>query len=115
MKKLIGMMAELNAKLKEGKAAEIADKTLKGMLEYAVTHLNSEEKLMQSNAYPEFDAHKKMHEDLKKQLGDLDAEVKKQPLVGTLKLSTFLFNWLTSHIQKEDKKYGAYLNAKGVK
>ncbi len=113
-KKLIGMMGELNEKLKQGKAVEISGKILDGMLEYAVSHLNAEEKLMQTHGYPDFEAHKKLHDELKTQLGDLDAEVKKQPLVGTLKLSTFLYNWLTSHIQKTDKKYGEYLNAKGI-
>ena len=64
---------------------------------------------------PDLAAHKKEHVGLTDQV----LEVQKKYKAGStstlsLEVLNFLKNWLIKHIQGTDKKYGPYLNGKGV-
>jgi len=60
--------------------------------------------------------HKSEHEKLVKQVIDLQAKFQAQAMGGVLTMTvmSFLKDWLVTHIQGEDKKYGVFLNAKGI-
>jgi len=81
---------------------------------YTVYHFGTEEKLFRRYQYGEFQAHKKQHDDLTKQVLDLKAKLDTGKSLVTVEIMGFLKDWLNNHILKSDKKYGAFLNGKGV-
>jgi len=113
-RKLVDMINALNDAMEKGKGKDIVAKIIDGLLAYAKTHFADEEKLMAQYAFPELASQADMHAKFAEKV----IEYKKQHDGGNILLSLsvvkFMSNWLRSHIQVEDKKYGVYLNAKGV-
>jgi hemerythrin len=114
-KKLVGMLNDLYDGFQSGKAAEALGKVLDGLISYTAAHFKHEEDLFAKTGYPAAAAHKKEHDDLTKQVLDVQAKFK-AGVSGTLSLEVmnFLKNWLVTHIQGSDKSYAPHLNAKGV-
>ena len=115
-KKLVGMLNALFDAVQAGKGKDALGKILDELINYTKNHFAREEDYMTKNAYPDFPAHKKEHEDLAKQV----IEVQKKYHAGStatlsMEVMNFLKNWLIKHIQGTDKKYGPFLNAKGIK
>lgn len=113
-KKLVGMINELHEAMKQGKGSDVTGKVLAGLIQYVATHFATEEKFMKTHAYPEYLKHKAEHDALTKQAADLQNQFHEGKPVLTVELMSFLKNWLTNHILGTDKKYGPYLNGKGV-
>ncbi|MBI5307325.1 MAG: hemerythrin family protein [Planctomycetes bacterium] len=113
-KKLIGLINQLHDSMLEGKGKEASGKILSALVDYTASHFTYEEKLFKQYGYPEYDAHRKDHEDLIRQVKDFKSQFDKGTLGLTLKLMTFLKDWLNNHILGTDKKYVVFLNSKGV-
>jgi len=113
--KLISMINELHDAIQGGHGKDSLGKILDGLIVYTATHFAHEEKLFADTGYPAAAAHKKAHDDLRKQVLDVQ-EKYKAGASGALSLEVmnFLKNWLITHIQGSDKKYGPHLNAKGI-
>lgn len=114
-KKLVAMVNELYDAVQGGHGKEALGKILDGLINYTVLHFAREEKFFLETGYPDAIAHKKEHADLTKQVLDVQTKYK-SGATSTLSLEVmnFLKNWLVKHIQGSDKKYGPYLNAKGI-
>ena len=89
-------------------------KTLSGLINYTATHFNDEERMLTTHAYPGLAAHKAEHAKLVKQVLELQQKFKDGQVMVTHEVMTFLKDWLIKHIQGDDKKYGVYLNSKGI-
>ncbi len=113
-KKLVGMLNELHDSMKEGKGAAMTGSVLTGLIKYVSTHFATEEKYMKQYSYPEFLNHKAEHDALTKQALDLHKQFQEGKPVLTSELLRFLRDWLSNHILGTDKKYGPYLNSKGI-
>lgn len=115
-KKLIGIFNELHDGISSGHSEETLRKTLSDLVDYTKYHFSAEEALMKEYDYPEYQNQKEAHEKLIKTLGDLQQqfEEEKSGLMIVLKIQNFLRSWLINHILESDKKYGPYLNSKGV-
>ncbi|MEW6117819.1 MAG: bacteriohemerythrin [Nitrospirota bacterium] len=113
-KKLVGMINDLHDAMKVGKGTDVTGAILTGLVQYVATHFATEEKLMKAHSYPEFLKHKTEHENLTKQALELQKQFGEGKPVLTVELMNFLKNWLTNHIQGTDKKYGPFLNGKGI-
>ena len=114
-RKLFQIIEELYVGTKENHSNEIMGKVLNELLEYAITHLRTEELVLQCAGYPDFDAHKKEHDKLIADVNDLMTRFESDTKVMRTELMGFIQNWLTTHIAKSDKKYGPYLNGKGAR
>ena len=114
-KKLVTMLNQLFDAINSGHGKETLNKILDEMIAYAVTHFAHEEKFFAQTGYPETAAHKQEHEKFKRQALEVQQKCK-NGANGTLSLEVmnFLKNWLVNHIQGVDKKYGPYLNSKGI-
>ena len=112
--KLVAMVNELHDAMKEGKGHEILGNILNGLITYTATHFADEEKLLAQHYYPELAQHKAIHAELVKQVLELQGKFKSGQAILTLSVMIFLKDWLVKHIQGDDKKYGVYLNSKGV-
>jgi hemerythrin len=113
-KKLVGMLNDLHDAMKQGKGSDVTGKILDGLIEYVATHFANEEKIMKDNAYPEYLKHKKEHDALTNQALELQKQFQNGKPVLTVELMKFLKDWLSNHILGTDKKYGPYLNSKGI-
>lgn len=113
-KKLIAMINELHDGMMVGAAQSKLGKILDGLIAYTVEHFSHEERVLTRYDFTDLADHKHQHELLKKQVLEFRAKLSNGTGNISIELLKFLKNWLLQHIQKEDKKYGAFLNAKGV-
>ncbi len=113
-KKLVDMVNQLFDAMKTGKGSQVMGDILKQLISYTQTHFAAEERLMKQYGYPDMEAHKKEHNALVMQVLDLQKQFQEGKAVLTQNVLTFLRDWLSWHIQGDDKKYGVFFNGKGV-
>lgn len=115
-KKLVGMVNELFDAVQSGHGKEALGKILDGLIAYTKTHFANEERLLQQHGYGDLAAHKREHEALAQQVVDVQRKYHAGATATlSMEVMNFLKNWLVKHIQGSDRKYGVYLNAKGLK
>ena len=87
---------------------------LNELIDYTRTHFSKEEELMKKYQFPDYEAHKAEHDNFAEKVLDMRKryDCGDKSIVG--KLSLLISDWLTNHIATDDKKYGEYLNSKGV-
>lgn len=93
----------------------IARKTLIELLNYTAVHFAVEESLFRIFGYPDYERHKKLHDQLKSEVSDIALRVQSGETRVDTKLLVFMKNWITSHIMQEDKSYSPFLLQQGVK
>ena len=113
-KKLVELLNNFHDAMKQGKGKEAMGQTFSELLKYTVYHFGTEEEYFKKYAYPAFVAHKREHEALTKQATELSERHSRGEAVISADTMTFLKNWLHDHIMGSDKKFGPFLNAKGV-
>ena len=113
-KKLIEIANSIMEHLRQAFDRESLVKAYDALVDYTHYHFSAEEKLMELYGYPCTETHRKKHSDLFTQV----AEYKERMLGGDTPDKTafqlFFEAWLLHHIFNEDRKYGEFLNAKGV-
>lgn len=115
-KNLVNMLNNLLDAMKAGKGKDVLDKVLTGLIEYTVYHFKAEEDNFKKYAYAQAltDFHKKEHDNLTQQVVDFKKRFDGGEMIS-IELMNFLKDWLINHILVTDKKYGPYLNSKGLK
>lgn len=115
-KKLVSLVNDLYDAIQAGKGKEKVGPVLDGLINYTKLHFAREEKFFVQTEYPDTAAHKKEHENLTKQVVDVQTKYK-AGVTSTLSLEVmnFLKNWLINHIQGTDRKYTPHLHQKGIK
>ena len=83
-------------------------KTIQGAVNYVKTHFATEEEFMQKANYPEYEEHKKQHEDFVAQVIKAVKEFESGDTAPAA-MANFLKNWLLEHIAKSDKQYAPYI------
>ncbi len=114
-KKLVELINNLHDAMIAGKAKEVMSSILSGLVDYTLNHFATEEKYFDEYDYPESEAHKQQHSDLVSQVAALQKKHEAGERVLTIDVMNFLRDWLNDHIIDSDKKFGPYLNSKGVK
>lgn len=90
---------------------DIVRRLLEELFKYADFHFTSEENVMLMNNYPDYESHKKEHNELTQTLAntlnflDVDKINKKQ-------LIDFLIQWFIEHTTSTDLELGKYLQKK---
>lgn len=113
--KLVAMLNELFDAMSAGKGNDALGKILDGMIQYTAGHFATEERYMKTYNYPDFAAHKLEHDNLTKQVLDLQQQFKTGQTALSMKVGNFLKSWLINHISGTDMKYSTYLRAQGLK
>jgi hemerythrin-like metal-binding protein len=116
-KRLISFLNDLHAGMLARHGKETLGPILDGLIKYTRTHFDNEEALLRKHGYPGFHAHLLEHERLASEVLAKQAAFKSSGGGVMLNIETmqFLRNWLLNHVEGTDKKYTAFLNAKGVK
>ncbi len=111
-KKWVGFINDLyEAKLDK---KDIIFELLDDVLDYTETHFTKEEELMKQHGFDEYAEHKAIHDSLIKEVSALYKSSGATSEELPTKVLRLLNNWLVDHILKVDKKYGVYLNSKGI-
>jgi hemerythrin len=112
---LVDRLNSLTSMGHDAVSKEETQKTLDLLEEYIVKHFSDEEELQRQNKYPEYEAHKKMHElyidefqKLKKEFAENGYSLK-----FTMDLNNSLINWIVKHIKSADVELGKFLKNNG--
>jgi hemerythrin len=100
--------------LQRASGHESLAKSLDKLVEYTSYHFSAEEKLMELYSYPESDGHTKKHVELMSQVVEYKERVLGGDLPDKSDFMNFMERWLVRHLLEEDRKYGVFLNDKGV-
>ncbi|MCX7913662.1 MAG: bacteriohemerythrin [Thermodesulfovibrionales bacterium] len=114
-KRLVAIINELHDAMKAGRGNEVLGTIFSKLAQYVGNHFATEERLMSSYNYPGYLAHKNEHAKLTQKVLELQKEFQKGVPVLTVELFSFLKDWIHGHILGADKKFGPFLNSKGVK
>jgi hemerythrin-like metal-binding protein len=115
-KMLIKKLNDINQAIEQTMGAEKILKTFDFMIDYADFHFSTEEKHMIAHEYPEYQEHKKAHEEFRGMVNSMIEDFKEEGATEGLakSINTFLMNWLVKHIKGADQKFGSWLDKKGI-
>ena len=114
-KKLFVMINELQDAIAAGHDKKVLREILSRLMEYTKAHLAREEHMLATAEYPGLAAHQHEHERMRRRAQNLRERFEKgSTKMASLELKSFLQNWWILHIQGSDKKYGPFLNFKGI-
>jgi hemerythrin len=82
---------------------------------YTAMHFGREEHYFELFSYPESEAHQKEHADFEDRIIEFEKEFDRGGQDLSMEIMNFLSNWLVNHIKDSDKKYGPFLNERGLK
>ena len=111
---LIRMINELNDAMKVGKANNVLSGIINGLLAYTRTHFSMEERLFDQYHYPDTALHKVQHEKFVHEVEQFRNDFDQGKLGMSIKIISFLKDWLLNHIKGTDQKYSSLFIEKGV-
>jgi len=107
--RLVEMVNSLHEAMKSGSGKSLVPKVLNELVEYTVTHFNTEERLMQETRYPHYLQHKRQHDELTQQVVQMKSVIDSGKPVNTIEIMNFLKGWLINHILGSDKQFGEHI------
>lgn len=113
-KGLIDLLNELYDAMNSGKSNEILGGIINKLVTYTRTHFATEERYMQTHGYPDYLSQKREHQMFTDKVMGFKNDFESGKIALTISVTTFLKNWLAEHISGSDKKYGPFLNSKGI-
>jgi len=113
-KKLLGMINQLQTAVHYQTDETLVESTLNDLINYTKYHFSHEEKLLQQNNYPGFDAHKKQHEAMIKQIMQFVNEYRIDETRPIEDIILYLKTWLINHIHGSDQKYVPFIKNKTI-
>jgi hemerythrin-like metal-binding protein len=113
-KKLIGLVAQLNNAMRQGKGKDVLGKVLDELAKYTITHFRDEERIMQSAGYPDLEAHKSKHQWMNERVAQIYRDYQDGKVTLSIEVMNFLQSWVDKHILETDKHYAPFLKSKGI-
>ncbi|MDR0761231.1 MAG: hemerythrin family protein [Treponema sp.] len=97
----------------EGKGKDELKKSLDFLTDYTIKHFFDEEQLQQHYKYPDFENHKKYHDDFKKVVRNFSVELILKGASDSLMqdVQATIGGWLVTHIKGQDAKVAAYIRS----
>lgn len=114
-KVLVDLVNEMHEAIHQRHGSDVVRKVLGRLADYTKIHFAVEESLMRILGYPGYEEHKDQHEELVRNMLDLQHKVDTGKTAIGFELMHFLKIWLTKHIMESDQQYGQYFVDAGVK
>jgi hemerythrin len=108
-KRLFETANQLHDSMLRGEGNAVLGSLLQNLVSYTRSHFAYEERLMEEVRYPHLQAHRADHEALTRQVMQIRDEYRGGRVALTLKVMTFLKEWLQGHILESDKRYSSHL------
>ena len=112
---LIKIINEVFEAKTNGLDKKVTAGVLKKMTDYAQIHFKDEEGLMAGHGYPELEEHHVEHQFFINKVNDFYRGFSLDEDTLTEEMLYFLKNWLLKHIMETDKRYGPFLNERGIR
>ena len=77
--------------------------------EFVLVHFSEEEQCMKKAGYPDWPAHKELHDKMYDLVFDMKSDVEQGRALDAEHLFNTIYTWFLEHIMGEDKKYESYL------
>lgn len=102
--------------IKEKKSDSVLLDHLKFLAKYTLEHFQHEEAFQKKIGYPDFNAHKAIHEEFKKTVLELTKKAESHGLDVKMRIdiNTLTINWLKNHIGVEDRKVANFYKQKNT-
>ncbi|HHV92957.1 MAG TPA: hemerythrin family protein [Firmicutes bacterium] len=99
----------------QGKGKDTVAELITFLKDYVVFHFRDEQQIMLDYKYPEYEAHKKLHDGFVDSLKELNKELEEKGpgLALVLKTNRLVVDWLINHISKVDTQLAAYIKKDG--
>ena len=114
-KKLVDTLNQLHDAMLSGQARQLTSPILERLLQYTREHFSAEEAMMAAAGYTGLAEHTLRHRDLTRQVEGYVTRFQHGEITLNLHLMHFLRDWLTRHIQGEDRAYGPAMRARGLR
>ena len=111
---LINIMNRLHEAMLQKKSKLIMGDILQQLVDYTYEHFLYEERLLAKYEYPSFDAHKSLHDEMRKKVRELKADHEEGKVILSMKVMNFLKDWVANHILGNDQLYKEFLNSEGI-
>ena len=85
------------------------------IMRYVATHFDEEEALMREHGYPDYAAHKKLHDKFSAEMIKMQSQINNRNIKFKKKLSSMLWDWLYNHINTVDYQYREFFQKKRFK
>ncbi len=105
---LVSLVNKLHEVMTQGRAKDKINAILGELVSYTKRHFAAEESFMLSIKYPNYDAHKRLHDELTRKVVEYQTRIEKGELVTPNTLLNFLNLWLINHIQHQDMEYAGF-------
>lgn len=109
---LFQMLNELHDSIGGDRAA--TGQKLDALIDFVVKHFKAEETNMQNLGYPDYAAHKALHDALVETCAGVQAKFHAGEAEVTADVTGLVKDWLYQHIPNVDMKYGPFMNSKGI-
>jgi len=107
---LIEIMNRLHESISAGKGKEGPIVVIGELVDYARKHFSAEEQLMQKFRFPQLGDHKTEHAKFTEEVLAFRRRLQGGQTVSAYEVLQFLRQWLLTHIQESDAKYGKFIN-----
>jgi len=110
-KRLFELAGNIGQACLDGEDKSALCETLDFLLQYTVQHFSDEEALQIKYSFPEYEYHKKLHDEFEATVSEKVLEFKEKGSTKDLSdtVNEFVVAWLVNHILKEDMKIKAYI------
>ena len=78
---------------------------LRETVQYTKTHFSAEEKLMQAAGYPDFEYHRRCHQEFVETVTYILGSFQTATLQTAFEFAAYLKEWVLTHIAYEDRQY----------
>lgn len=113
-KKLIDTVNILYDAMSKGQGKTVLTGIINELADYTIYHFNTEEDLMTKYSFPFYNEHKREHDKFIAKVSDFKNKFDKKEIGLSIEIINFLSDWIYDHVLNTDKKYGPFLNEKGV-
>lgn len=113
-KQLFNILNELYEAMQNASAQEKLGKIINELTNYTKIHFATEERYMEKFNYADLAAQKAAHAKFIEKIDAFKSDFEAGKLALSLNVASFVKDWLSSHIVGSDKKYGPFLNGKGL-
>jgi hemerythrin len=113
-KQWIAALNSIIEAIQQGKGKEEIIKTLDFLVNYTETHFSAEEELMKEFNYADYPLHKRLHEEFKITVDNLNKQMASEGPSDDLTTSVVysIGDWLRNHIKSDDFRMAVYFKTK---
>jgi hemerythrin len=111
---LMDTLNELRVQVSRGCTREQVTEPLTRLLEFTGMHFDCEEGLLQRHGYPGLEEHRSAHQRLMSEIRQAVERADHNEMRELQRVLGFLRGWYFEHVERLDRQYGEWLNARGV-